>query len=284
MSGATLMILAVTCFAVTHASVKFLQAIPFYEIVFFRALISLVICFVSLRMLKIPLWGKNKKLLLWRGAFGTLALILYFYTLQTLPLATAVTIQYLSPMLTILLSQWLLKESASPLQWVFFVMAFIGGIMTQDFHGGDSWVPLVAGLSAALASAVAYNFIRMLADSEHELVVVLYFPLVTLPLMAPVVAWKWVTPLGWDWLGLVVVGVFTQLAQVFMTKSLQKEPAANVSLYNYLGIVYAMIVGWLLFDEIPGVQETMGIGLIVVSMVLSAFTRWKRRGVIFARK
>ena len=179
MSGALLMILAVTCFAVTHASVKFLQTIPFYEIVWFRALISLVICLVMLRSIRISPWGSNKKILLLRGLFGTCALVLYFYTLQVLPLATAVTIQYLSPMLTILISQYLLKESASPLQWLFFLLAFVGVLLTQDFEGGGSWIPLMAGLAAAFGSAFAYNFVRMLKTTEHELVVVLYFPLVT---------------------------------------------------------------------------------------------------------
>ncbi len=276
MSGSLLMILAVTCFAVTHASVKFLQIIPFYEIVFFRAIISLVMSVFMLRSLKVSLWGNNKKVLLLRGLFGSGALILYFYTLQVLPLATAVTIQYLSPMLTILISQWLLKEAASSLQWVFFVLAFIGVVLIQDFEGGGHWIPLIAGLAAALGSAFAYNFVRMLKETEHELVVVFYFPLVTLPLIAPVVIWKWVTPAGWEWLILLVIGVFTQLAQVFMTKSLQKEPAAKVSLYNYLGVIYAIIIGWWVFGEALSLQSSLGIVLIVLSLILSSLTRWKR--------
>lgn len=278
MSGAHLMILAVTCFAVTHASVKLLQTIPFYEIVFFRALISLVICLIMLKSLKISPWGVNKRLLFLRGFFGTCALFLYFYTLQVMPLATAVTIQYLSPMLTILLSQYFLKESASPMQWVYFVLAFIGVFLTQDFGAESGWAPLIAGVLAAFGSAIAYNFVRMLANREHELVVVFYFPMVSLPLISPMVVGNWVTPLGWEWGVLLVIGVFTQLAQVFMTKSLQKEPAAKVSIYNYLGVVYAIAVGWLVFDETLSLQASMGIGLIVVSLVMSSLTRWKNTG------
>jgi drug/metabolite transporter (DMT)-like permease len=274
-SGSQNMILAVTCFAVVHASVKYLGHIPFFEIVFFRALISLVMCSYSLYRLKIPFLGSNKKILLARGLAGTIGLVLYFYTLQVLPLATAVTLQYLSPLFTILLSQWLLREVVRPIQWLLFAVAFFGVFVIQGGFDGELNWSVVAGLLGALASGFAYNFVRMLKGKEHELVIVLYFPFVTVPLMLPFVVTYWQQPEGFDWLVLLTIGVFTQLAQVSMTRALQMEPVAKVSVYNYLGVIYSILVGWWLFEEALTMHSVVGIVLICLSLLWSSRIRFK---------
>ena len=184
------MIMAVVCFGVTHACVKALTGIPFYEVVFFRAIISLVICVYYIRRLKIAFFGNDKKTLFLRGFAGTLALTCYFFTLQDLPLATAVTIQYISPLLTILISHYWLKEVAKPIQWLFFLTAFAGVYVIQGFDSSASQFSVGIGLLAAVGSALAYNCVRKLKDTEHEMVIILYFPMITTPMIFPFVAAK----------------------------------------------------------------------------------------------
>jgi drug/metabolite transporter (DMT)-like permease len=275
MSGSSFMILAVCSFAVTHACVKALTGIPFHQVVFFRAIVSLAICLVMLWRAKVPMLGNNKKVLILRGLAGTLALSLYFYTLQALPLATAVTIQYLSPLLTILISHYWLKEAAKPIQWLFFVIAFCGVMLIGGFDPEASLLKVSIGLLAALGSAFAYNCVRKLKDSEHELVIILYFPMITTPLLTPFVVADFVPPTLWQWIGLLAVGIFTQIAQVFMTRAYQKEPAAKISIYNYLGIVFAILVGAFVFNETLNQSAVLGIGVIFVSVLLSSLVRIK---------
>lgn len=275
-SGPQLMLGAVTFFAFVHAGVKFLGHIPFYEIVFFRALVSLIVCYVQLKQKGISVLGNNKKILILRGIFGTFALTLYFYTLQTLPLATAVTIQYLSPLLTIFLSGFMLKEKSQPIQWLFFIMAFVGVMIIQGFDNQVNWWPVGMGCLAALGSAVAYNLVRKLKDSDHELVIVFYFPLVTLPVVGPFLFNHWVTPQGWDWLILLGIGMGTQVAQVLMTRALHKETAAKVTIFKYLGVVYALLIGWFIFSESPSMTGFLGIFIVLLSVALSTRVKVKQ--------
>ena len=100
--------------------------IPVFELVFFRSLGSLLITFFYLNKGRTPIFGNNKKVLFARGIFGTIGLCLFFITLQNIPLAGAVTIQYLSPVFTTLFAVILLGERVKKIQWPFFAFAFMG--------------------------------------------------------------------------------------------------------------------------------------------------------------
>ena len=110
------MIISSFAFSLMHLCIKSLPNIPVFELVFFRSFISLLISFTSLKSKNIPIFGVNKKILLIRGFIGSIALTLFFLTLQNIPLASAVTIQYLSPIFTALFAIWILKERMKKLQ------------------------------------------------------------------------------------------------------------------------------------------------------------------------
>ncbi len=250
--------------------VKYLQAIPSYEIVFFRALVSLIVCYVMVKQQKIHPWGNDKKNLLLRGTFGTAGLLMYFYTIQQMPLASAVTIQYLSPIFTIIIAGFMLKEYPRPIQWFFFLLSFSGIIMIKGFDPRILPFDVVIGVAAAICSGFAYNFIRKLKVSDHPLVVVLYFPLVTVPIVGTYTIFHWVQPQPFEWLILIAIGIATTFAQIFMTKAYQLERAANVSNFNYLGSVYALVVGYFIFGESIGVLGMVGMAVIFGGVLLSA--------------
>ena len=136
--GIKYVLLASFFFTLMNVGVKYVKNIPSNEVVFFRAFVSLVICYFMLRYKKINPWGNNKKLLLLRGITGTIALVMYFYTLQHMPLASAVTIQHLSPIFTIIIAGFMLKEYSRSVQWLFFMIAFVGVVMIKGF---DTRIP-----------------------------------------------------------------------------------------------------------------------------------------------
>ena len=107
-------------FALMQICVKYLPHIPAHELILFRSIISIVLSVAILQKLGIPLLGNNKKVLMMRGIFGTTALLLFFYTLQNIPLASAVTLQYLSPIFTALFAAIFLKEKMQIKQWLYF--------------------------------------------------------------------------------------------------------------------------------------------------------------------
>lgn len=253
-----------------NIGVKYLENIPAYEIVFFRALVSLVVCYFLILRAKLSPWGNNRKLLIYRGLFGTAALMMYFYTLQNMPLASAVTIQYLSPIFTIIIAGIVLKEPPRAIQWLFFLVSFAGVVMVKGFDPRISVPELLIGIGSAICSASAYNFIRKLKDFDDPLVVVFYFPLVTVPIIGSYTAFHWVIPSLTDWIILILIGLATTVAQIFMTKGYQLEKAANISNYNYLGSVYAIAFGFILFSETISLLGYSGIFLILFGVIMGS--------------
>ncbi len=262
------MLLAVIFFSITHVSVKKLAHIPFFELVFFRALISIVICIYVLQKNKINPLGVRKGLLFLRGLFGTFALCLYFYLLQVIPLATSVSLQYLSPIFTVIIASFLLKEKLKLSSWFYFLLAFLGVLLIKGFDTSITLNHILIGCASAIGSGFAYNFVRMLRTTEHPMVVVFYFPFVTIPFVLPHTIKYWVTPIGWDWFWVLCIGLFTQAAQVYMTYAYQSEKAYKVSVINYVGLLIAIAVGYLFFEESLNALSITGMLLIVSSVFL----------------
>ena len=267
--GVQYMLLATFVFAIMNVAVKWVGHIPAVEVIFFRSIISLIMSGVALRSQKVYLFGNNKKVLILRGIAGSLGLILFFTTIQRIPLASAVTLMFLSPIFTAVLGIWIVKEPVRWLQWVFFIISFAGIMMIQGFDTRVSPVMALVGIGAAFFSGVAYNMIRKLKNSEHPLVIVFYFPLVTLPFTIVYMFFDWVTPVGTDWIVLILVGVLTQVAQYFMTKAYQSEELAKVANIQFTGILYAIGFGWVLFDETFNFNTYLGMTMVLIGVILN---------------
>lgn len=263
------MVIAGFFFALMNVFVKMVPEIPAVEIVFFRSVVSLILSYTFLTASGVNIWGNNKKILLMRGASGAVALILYFATIQAIPLASAVTIQFLSPIFTSILGIFIVKEKVKPLQWLFFLVAFAGIIIIQGFDPRITPFYLGIGIVAALFSGLAYNFIRKLNTSEHPLVIVFYFPLVTLPVTGTISAFDWVKPEGWEWLLLLLIGVLTQVAQYFMTKAYQAEELSKVASLKYINIIYALAFGWVIFEETFNFMTYVGMLVVLAGVILN---------------
>ncbi|OEK05646.1 multidrug transporter [Roseivirga misakiensis] len=275
------MLLATLIFAIMNVLIKFLPNIPAIEIILFRSIVSFLMSGISLKVKKIPLLGTNRKILFFRGLAGAIALIMFFTTLQEIPLASAVTLMFLSPIFTSILGIWIVKEKVNNLQWLFFAISFAGIVMIKGFDTRISTLMALLGVGAAFFSGVAYNMIRKLKTSEHPLVIIFYFPLVTLPIVSIYSGFNWVMPEGEEWVYLLGVGVLTQFAQYFMTKSYQSEELAKVANINFIGIIYALGFGYVFFDESFNLQTYLGMTAVMLGVVLNVtFKNRKKREVI----
>jgi drug/metabolite transporter (DMT)-like permease len=247
------------------------------EIVFFRCLLGVVFCFYGLRKAQADIKGSNRTILLLRGLFGTTALFFFFLTVQNIPLASAMTIQYLSPIFTAIIAIFLLREKVSLPQWLFYAIAFTGVLFIEQFDARVSPFYLGLGIISAFGSGMAYNLVRSLKEKEHPLTVVFHFQLIGMIAGLVFTIFNWQTPVGWDWFYLVLIGIFSQLGQIFLTNALQKEKAASVAIIVYTGLIYGLSVGWLIFDEPQGLGSLIGMVLVVIGVVLSIF--YSRRKV-----
>jgi len=272
-SGAQHMLVATFYFAIMNIFIKAVSHLPTMEIVFFRCGISLLLCMYQLHVMKIDWKGSNRKLLILRGAFGTTALYLYFITIARMPLATAVAIQYLSPIFTTILAIFVLKEKVRPITWLFFLISFSGVLVMKGVDDNIELSYLLVGILSAIVSGFAYITIRTLKAKEDPLVVVFHFQLVGTLTGLTFSTVNFTMPHGLDWIYLILVGIFTQLGQVNLTKALQQDKVANVSIINYTGVIYAIASGFLIFGEHYGVGTIGGILLVILGVLLSMIYR-----------
>ena len=275
------MFLSTLAFSLANVFVKQVSHIPAMEVVFFRTSIATAFCLIGLRRAGADWKGTNRMFLLLRGVFGTTALFLFFITLQNIPLASAMTIQYLSPIFTSIIAIFVLSESVRAMQWLFYALAFAGVLLIERIDTRISAFFVTIGVISAFCSGVAYNLVRSLRGKEHPLTVVLHFQLVGVVVGFISLFFEWKTPKGLDWLFLFLVGAFSQLGQIFLTQALQKERAATVSIVNYTGLIYAITIGWIVFGETHSPVTFLGMALVVCGVVASVLYT-KRRGVVEA--
>lgn len=275
--GVKHMLLATFFFSLMNVAVKKVSHIPAMEVVFFRCFLAMGIALFLARRLKLNWLGSNRKLLILRGTFGTIALYLFFLSIQNMPLASAMTIQYLSPIFTTVIAIFLLSEAVHPYQWIFFAMSFAGVFVIKGFDPRVSLVYLLVGIISAFFSGLAYNMVRSLKEKEHLLVVVLHFQFIGVIAGFFFSIFNWTTPYGFDWLWLVLIGIMAHLGQVHLTNALHFEKVANVSILSYSGIVYGLLFGYFLFGDIYSIQTLFGIALVVLGVILSIFHQKRKR-------
>ena len=263
------MFLSTLAFSLANVFVKQVSHIPAMEVVFFRTTVASVFCIIGLQRAGGDWRGSNRTLLFLRGAFGTTALFFFFLTLQNIPLASAMTIQYLSPIFTSIIAIFVLHEKVRTMQWVFYAMAFGGVLLIEQIDTRVSLFFLVIGIISAFCSGVAYNLVRSLRGREHPLTIVLHFQLIGVVAGAISLFFEWKTPIGWDWVYLFLIGVFSQLGQIFLTSALQKERVAGVAIINYSGLIYALLIGSLVFGEAQSAESLAGMLLVVFGVLLS---------------
>ena len=280
--GMRYMILSAFGFSLMAVCVKLAstQGIPVLEIVAARALVSLVLSYIDVRRKGIPLLGHKKHLLLSRGAVGALALMCVYYAITHLPLAEATVLQYLHPMFTAVLALIFLKEHIQISTMLSILFSFLGlllvarpeflfGVIQSDF----SLLAICAAVLGAFGSAVAYVFVRKLNETEDSSVIIFYFPMVALPISLGLLGGDFVMPSGWAWLTLLFVGIFTQIGQIGLTKAMKTETASKATAFSYLQVIFAMILGWAIFGEIPDVWVILGGGFIIFGAILNVFMK-----------
>jgi drug/metabolite transporter (DMT)-like permease len=251
------------------------RRIPVAEIVFARGVLGVLLSLWLLRQAGVSPWGQRRGLLFWRGLASTGALFAIYGDLTTLPLETATVLQYLYPTFTALLAWIGLREQISKRLIVAITVGWLGVVFVSQpsfLFGGSMALPLMPvliGISGALFSAIAYVGVRSLANSEHPLVVVLYFPLVSLPISIPFVLMHPVFPTNVEWLMLLGVGLFSQFAQVFLTLGFKVLPAARATSISYVQVFFAGLWGWLLLGEAINQWTFIGAVMVMVATLIS---------------
>lgn len=263
------------CFSLMSALAKMIgERIPVQEIVLIRGIIFGACTLFLLKRKGLDPWGRERPLLALRGLLGYGALSCFFWAVMHLPLADTTTFHFTNPVFGALLAALVLGEVLRKWEVVLVFLSLGGVVMIARpeilFRGGEGLPPLAVtiALTGAVLSAGAYVTAKHLTKTNDPLVIVFYFALVSVLGSIPFSLANFTTPVGWDWVLLAGVGLGTLGGQVFMTKALQAEKAVRVMAVGYLQIVFAGILGALLFSEIPDAWSVAGAGVIIGSTFL----------------
>jgi drug/metabolite transporter (DMT)-like permease len=280
--GVPRLVVAALCFSVMSVLVKRAgQRLPVEMLVLARGVVTLVLSYGILRSRGIAPWGNDRKRLILRGVFGTGGLACFFYAITVLPLAEVTVIHYLNPVITAVLAAVLLRERVGWGLALALTSAVAGMLLVTRpgllFSSATSLAPLgvAAAVGGAIFSACAYVTVRRVTRTDDPHVVVFYFPVVAVPVTLPFAISAWIWPRPSEWLLLLGIGVVTQVAQVMLTQGLALVPAGRGTTVGYIQIVFAAVLGGLLFDERP-TWWTVGGGLLIVAATLSLLSKRTR--------
>ncbi len=253
------------------------QGLPCSEIVFFRSAVMLVITSILVKRSGLHPWGFRKRLLILRGMVGFCALFGFFYAITRLPLADVTVIHFTNPVFAALLASVLLSETMRRKEVLGLLLSIAGVVLVvrPTFLFGslasdlDMFAVAVA-MGASVLSACAYVTIRKLSETEHYLVIVFYFSLVSTIVSIPLAAGQFVWPTAREWVLVLGVGVCTQIAQLCLTKGLIRERAGRAMSVSYVQVVFAAIWGIVFFGQVPSLPGLAGAVLIFAGCLLVA--------------
>ena len=283
--------LSALLFALLSACVRYLgeQAVPLGQVVFFRA------AFAILPVVLIYAWRdelvdavRTRRPLghLGRGLISVAGMFLNFAALARLPLVDATAISVAAPLITVAFAALFLGERVRAYRWSAVAVGFVGIIvmlwpylnLAQYAAGGSATVAATVGvgcaLLAALTNAGSVIQTRRLTDTETTSSIVFYFSLYC------AVAGLATLPFGWIWPGpmqlavLVASGVVGGLAHIVLTTSYRYAPASLVAPLDYTMMIWAFVLGYFLFGELPTIYVFVGGAIVAASGI---FVIWRER-------
>ena len=256
------------------------EEISALEIVFFRNLLGVLFVLMMLKHTPTKLPGGQLHLLVLRGFLGFSAMILFFYTILTIPLAVAITLNTPSPLFVSIFAFFLLHEPLNTKGIIALLIVFIGVILIPKPTGlSFSYEPLL-GILGGFFAAAAYTTIKKIKDIYDARVIVLSFvglgallpamffllaPYVNAPeslsFLFPAFSYP-SSPKVWSLI--VFMGIISVISQWLLTKAYSSSNLSIVGVISYTNIPFAIGFGWMLGDTFPDALTYMGIGFIIL--------------------
>ena len=283
--GVLYMLLGALIAALNGALTKILsEDMSALEIVFFRNLIGVVIILYALKHTAPKLKGGKLHLLITRGVFGFLAMILFFYTIAVIPLGEAITLNKTSPLFATVLAFYLLKEHLNMKTAAALLIGFLGIVLiTKPFGFMISYEHLL-GILGGFFAAAAYTTIKKIKDTYDSRIIVLSFvgigtllpallflaaPYVNAPSSLEFLFEEFRMPNSlYLWVMIAFMAIISTLSQWLLTKAYSASNIAIIGVVSYTNIPFAIGFGWMLGDKFPDVLTFTGIALIVLGGIL----------------
>lgn len=269
--GAALLVLSSLVFASVGAAIKLVAAeVTVEQIVFFRSSLAFIpmIPFLrraGLRGLRTDCFGKHVV----RALSGVAAMYCYFFAIAHLPLGEAVVLSYTAPLFIPFLARFWLEEAIAPGAALAAAVGFGGILLILKPGLGLLSAAAPVGIVGGLFAALAFVGIRNLSETEPTTRTVFYFGVIASTISAIPLLWSWRTPTPHAWALLLLIGVLAGLGQFALTQAYAYAPAARISPFSYATVIFATILGWILWDEVPDALSFAGAAVVCLAGILA---------------
>lgn len=266
---------AMTLFTLMSAAVKAAaESVPIGEVMFFRSALSLPIIALWLWMrggltlgLATPNWRPHAV----RGIAGTCAMGLNFLALSLLPLAEVTAIRFATPVFLVVMAALILGEVFRTVRLVAVALGLVGVTvivwprLTLAGFGGAEALGVTFALGSAALAALAQTFIKAMAETERTEAIVFYFSATATVLSLLTLPFGWVVPTPTELALLVGAGVIGAAGQLLLTASYRYADAGALAPFTYVSMLWALVFGYVFFDEVPGWPVLGGAGLVIAA-------------------
>ncbi len=246
---------------------KTADTIPLFEQLFFRNFIAASVAFIYLSRKKIPVFGnkKNRPILVLRSVTGFLGMLTLFYATANASQGDVAILVKMTPFITIVCVAIFLKERIYKYQIISIIIAFVGAFIVSGPQFNSNIFPLIVAIISAVFGGVAYTFISLLKGKEQPWVIVFFFSFLSTLFVTPFLFFDFVIPNLVELLYLLGIGVCAAGGQILLTLSYTCAKAADVSIFNYFGIIFSMIFGFIFLGQIAPYTSILGAGFVILA-------------------
>ena len=261
------MFMSVCAFSVMDAIVKWSDAYPVGQVLFFRGFCGMIPIFFLIPKEKyFDFYKTNRPFLHFKRCLaGLIAIVAIFIALRKLPLATVVSISFAAPIFTTIFSIFLLKEKVGFYRWLAVFVGFIGIIVISEPGFSTLNINYLYPIVFCLGLSYVAITIRQLSSTEPVWLIGLFFSFSIMILSFFTILQGWLVPNLKDLFLLSMVGILGGLANLWLTYSYKLSEVTLVTPLKYLALVFGIVFGYLIWDEVPSIKTLAGASLVVIS-------------------
>ena len=263
-------IASVACFAMMDACVKWLDQFPVGEVLFARFFFGLIPILMLVPRSEIKTFYKTSrpKLHAFRAVSGTFAIVALFIALREIPLADVVSLTFGGPIFVTLGSIFFLSEKVGLRRWSAVFIGFIGMLLIVKPAYQELNIYYIFPIIFCIFFACVALSIRSLSTTEPNYRIALYFSLLSMFVGLFTLPFGWVVPSKFELFLLIFTGIIGSYANILLTVSLRIAEASLVTPTKYLNLVFAILLGYFIWGEIPKILTLLGATLIIVSSII----------------
>jgi len=268
--GFLYMFLSICGFSLMDVIVKWSVDYPIGQILFFRGFFGIVFYLFIIPRGRLHNFYQTKRpgLHSLRCIAGLIAIVAIFIALRKLPLATVVSISFAAPIFTTIFSIFLLSERVGLYRWLAVLVGFIGILIITEPGISELNIYYIFPIIFCLGLSYVAITLRQLSSSEPVWLISLFFSIAITLLSFLTIPFGWVMPSLNHFIILSLIGIFGGVSNLWLSQSYKYSEVSLVTPLKYLTLVFAIIFGYFIWDEIPTIKTLIGSFLVIISTLI----------------